>query len=324
MSFFKNFLTNKSIDLPLETRTSAISRETVETNPRVRSSSSCQIEDLPPSTRTNISKERNKYLNLVNQELNNENEKLKCKIDDLKITVLTNKNILEEFASNNSKMERTVKLLKSQIDLMTMKLRENNIDFDEHLDVRFDDHKYTRSNSPSEIGPMSTLTTDRITKNGIDDKMTSVSVNNSEDKFTTRLNNYHNFPSLHCVSKSKGEVHHFKEKKSLKKVNKKRSKRDGSTVSSNSSQPITSYRTAPVVKSVLNTPKIENKDSELHERIRYLEKELEYYKNKEVPKFNISENKHYDIFDVNHEEVDNPVSFRDNMVEENEDNLKLE
>jgi hypothetical protein len=77
MSFFKNFLTNKSIDLPLETRLSAVSRETVETNPRARSSSSCQIEDLPPSTRTNISKERNKYLNLVNQELNNENERLK-------------------------------------------------------------------------------------------------------------------------------------------------------------------------------------------------------------------------------------------------------
>jgi hypothetical protein len=205
-----------------------------------------------------------------------------------------------------------------------MKFRENNIDYDEHLDVRFDDHKLTRSNSPSELGPMSTLTTDRINKHIMDDKTTTISGGRSEDKFTTKLTKYHNFGSLHIASKSKGEGHNFNKKKSLKKVSKKRSKRDGSTVSSNSSQPITSYRTAPVVKSMLNTPKVADRESELHKRITNLEKELEYYKNKEIPKFNISENKLRDMFYTNHEEIEEPISFRDNMIEENEENLKLE
>jgi hypothetical protein len=190
--------------------------------------------------------------------------------------------------------------------------------------VRFDDHKLTRSNSPSELGPMSTLTTDRINKNIMDDKTTTISGGRSEDKFTAKLTKYHNFGSLHIASKSKGEGHNFNKKKSLKKVSKKRSKRDGSTVSSNSSQPITSYRTAPVVKSMLNTPKVADRESELHKRITNLEIELEYYKNKEIPKFNISENKLRDMFDTNHEEIEEPISFRDNMIEENEENLKLE
>jgi hypothetical protein len=77
MSFFKSFLTQKSNELPFDSCVSAVSRGTVETNPRMRSSSSCNVDEQMSSSRKNISKERNKYLNLVNQELNNENERLK-------------------------------------------------------------------------------------------------------------------------------------------------------------------------------------------------------------------------------------------------------
>lgn len=76
MSFFKSFLTNKSQDLPLDSRVTVMSRETLETNPRMRSNSSCNLEELT-STRRNTNREKIKYLNLVNQELNSENERLK-------------------------------------------------------------------------------------------------------------------------------------------------------------------------------------------------------------------------------------------------------
>lgn len=68
------------------------------------------------------------------------------------MTVSTNKQLLEDFLSTNSKHERTIKILRLNIDLMGMKLRENNIDFDEHLDVKIHDQKLARSNSPSAEG----------------------------------------------------------------------------------------------------------------------------------------------------------------------------
>jgi len=68
------------------------------------------------------------------------------------MTVSTNKQLLEDFLSTNSKHERTIKILRLNIDLMGMKLRENNIDFDEHLDVKIYDQKLARSNSPSAEG----------------------------------------------------------------------------------------------------------------------------------------------------------------------------
>ena len=76
MSFFKNFLAHKSQDSNFESKVSVISRETLETNPRVRSNSSSHFEDFS-SSRNRNKKEKVKYLDLVNQELNSENERLK-------------------------------------------------------------------------------------------------------------------------------------------------------------------------------------------------------------------------------------------------------
>lgn len=80
MSFFKNFLTNKSFDAPLESKVSGLSRETVESNVGNRSQSSYTLEDLPSSSRTKTAQEEKKYLNLHIHELNVENEGLKDKI----------------------------------------------------------------------------------------------------------------------------------------------------------------------------------------------------------------------------------------------------
>lgn len=77
MSFFKSFLTQKSNEHPFDSCVSAVSRGTVETNPRIRSSSSCNVDEQMSSSRKNNNKEPNKYLNLVNQELNHENVILK-------------------------------------------------------------------------------------------------------------------------------------------------------------------------------------------------------------------------------------------------------
>lgn len=278
MSFFKNFLTNKSFDAPLESRMSAVSRDTVETNPPARSLSSSNVEELP-SSRRNISKEENRYLNLINQELNTENEKLKGKIEDLKITVATNKQLLEDFISNNSKMDRSIKILRSQIDLMTTKLRENNIDIDEHLDVKFDEKKLIRSNSPTIEGPLSTLTTERIVK-GMNDEKTrsehnacdnSLSGHHSENKYTK-------YTSLHANSKSHGGGRLEASAKPKKKVTKKVKDREGSVVSSNSSQHITSYRTAPIMKPTISNSNFDNRENELLGQIEHLKRELEGYK----------------------------------------------
>ena len=163
MSFFKSFLTNKSVDLPTESRISALSKETVESNPRNRRLNSSNLEEVS-SSRNKRAKEENKYLNLVNQELNNENETLKDKISDLKVTIKTNKQLLEEFIQNQSKIDRSVHILKIQTNLMSQKLRENNIEFEEELGIKINENKGTRSNSPTYEGPLSTLTTDRLAK----------------------------------------------------------------------------------------------------------------------------------------------------------------
>lgn len=139
MSFFKNLLTNKSVEHPLDTKISGLSKESVETNPRMKRLNSTNMDETPTSNRTKTMKEQNKYLNLVNQELNNENETLKEKIDDLKISVMTNKQLLEDFIASGAQKDRTIKILKSRVELMVQKLKENNIDYEEHLDISFTD-----------------------------------------------------------------------------------------------------------------------------------------------------------------------------------------
>lgn len=323
MSFFKSFLMNKSVDMPLESKVSGLSRETVETNPRNRSLSSCNVEEIP-STRTKTAKEENRYLNLVNQELNAENENLKDKISDLKMTVDTNKQLLEEFLGSNSKMDRTIKLLKSQIALMSLKLRDNNIDFDEHLDIKFDEKKLMRSNSPTIDGPLSTLTTERLAKGVIDDKSrsehnayaTSLSGNHSDDKHSSRLNYYNQHRSLHGVSKSGVMGKNTNELKPLKKVVRKKHQREGSIVSSCSSQNINSYRTAPVIKPNLKSHEITSRENELLEQIESLQKELDFYRSQNPQRLNLV-NPKCDLFeDENNEEFEEPVSFRDNLNED--------
>lgn len=332
MSFFKSFLTNKSVDMPLESKVSGLSRETVETNPRNRSLSSCNVEEIQ-STRTKTGKEENRYLNLVNQELNAENETLKDKISDLKMTVDTNKQLLEEFIGSNSKMDRTIKLLKSQVELMSLKLRENNIDFDEHLNIKFDEKKLARSNSPTVEGPLSTLTTERIAKGVIDDKSrsehnacaTSLSGNHSDDKYSSRLNYYNQHRSLYGVSKSGVMGQNTNELKPLKKVVKKKHQREGSIVSSSSSQNINSYRTAPVIKPNLNTHEIISRENELLEQIENLQKELEFYKSQNPQKLDLEDPKCALFEDDNNEEFEEPISFRDNLNDEDQDNkLQIE
>ncbi|CAI2368888.1 unnamed protein product [Moneuplotes crassus] len=268
MSFFKSFLTNKSQEFPLDSRVTVISRETLETNPRMRSNSSYNLEDLT-STKRNTTKEKIKYLNLVNQELNSENEKLKSKMGDLKITVSTNKQLLEDFCETNSKLERQIKIYVAQISLLTEKLRENNIDFDEHLDLKLDAKKLIRSNTPSAEAPSSTLTTERITKNIVNDKLSSKSGDHP--------------------GKRQG-------KRRFKKVVKRRLK-SGSSASSNSSNMIKSYRTAKATKQELHTTSITPKKPAL-----------------ELEKCGLSEENKFD-------ETEEPVSFRDNNICDQENNL---
>lgn len=201
-------------------------------------------------------------------------------------------------------MDRTIKILKSQIDLMQAKLRENNIDFDEHLDVRFDDKKLHRSNSPTIEGPLSTLTTERITKGIHEEKTrseynafnTTLSGNRSESKF-----------GMHSNSKSYGGQ--FNEVMHKKKVVKKNT-REGSVISSSSSQNITSYRTAPVNKPPMKEISHNKRENELLDQISKLQKEIELYKSQAAKP-------HFESFDKDNDkndlidEYEEPVSFRD-------------
>lgn len=107
----------------------------------------------------------------------------------------------------------------------------------------------------------------------VDDKTTSLSGNHSDDKFEN--SSY------------------------LKKVVKIRSKRNDSTISSNSGGMIKSYRTAQVVKQTLNTPSITPNKMNIG-----------------IEKCGFKEDKF--------EEIEQPVSFRDNIVEESEQIMKLE
>lgn len=322
MSFFKSFLTHKSDDMPLDTAISSNSKEVVQTQPRMRSLSPVLTENVSSS----------KYLNMVNQKLSQENEMLKCKVDDLKMTVDTNKQLLEEFISTNSKMDRKMKILDSQAALMSSKLRESGIDYVEHLDVMFDDKKYARSNSPTMDGPLSTLTTDRVAKGATEDKTrseygpctTSLSANHSDDKHSARLNKHSNHSSIYQVGKPIKAKHPEEEKKTRKKVVKRRQKRDSSVISSNSSQNMTSYRTAPIFKPTLVTSS-NLKHNELLIKIQELEKELEQAKadNSEL-RLGASHNKS-EVFEKikisgeNVEEYEEPVSFRDNLLDEDHD-----
>ena len=69
MSIFKSFFTNKSIDLPLDTRISGLSKDSVETNQKGRRLSSVNLEEIP-SNRTKTLKEENRYLHMHVQDLN--------------------------------------------------------------------------------------------------------------------------------------------------------------------------------------------------------------------------------------------------------------
>ena len=104
-----------------------------------------------------------------------------------------------------------------------------------------------------------------------------------------------NKPSSSLSNNSDNKIEN--KKKHFKKVVRRRTKRDGSTLSSNSSNMITSYRTTKVVQQTLNTPTI-------------------------TPNKNNYETSKCELSDDHNEECEE-VSFRDNH-EENETNLKLE
>ncbi|CAI2368969.1 unnamed protein product [Moneuplotes crassus] len=267
MSFFKNFLSNKNQRYPTESQGTIVSRETLETIPRTRSNSSCNLDGLT-SSRKNPNSEKLKYLNLVNQELNSENEKLLSQIEDLRVTIATNKHLLEDFCNTNSKLERQVKIYAAQIHHLTEKLRENNINYDEELNLRCDSKEIMRSNSPSAEAPSSTLTTERITKIA-NDRSNSI----CED------------------TQGKREV-------KQKRVNRKL--QEASSDSSHSNKIIRSYRTAQA-------------------------KDQKCYSSSITPQKPSLDIEKIGIFEENKlNETEEPISFRDNIICDPEDNLNLD
>lgn len=102
--------------------------------------------------------------------------------------------------------------------------------------------------------------------------------------------------------------------------------REASVISSCSSQNITSYRTAPVTKP--NSNQATAREAELLEQIKQLKEEVEGYKTKaeEQSRQKSNAEEKPDLFekfnmDDNFEE---PVSFRDNIAEDQEEKVKLE
>jgi hypothetical protein len=253
MSFFKNLFTDKSEELPLESRMSAISKEAVDNNPRNRRLNSSNFEESS-SRRNKTMKEENRHLNMLNQELNNENETLKDQISDLRMTVKTNKMLLEDFIQNNNKKERQMQLLNLQVTLMTQKLRENCIEFEEELDMYVDYEKGTRSNSPTVEGPWSTVNTDRLAKGTNFEKTrsehnvftTSLSGPHSDDKYSSNNDKGNKSNSLFGFSKSRRRQYlPNEENKADVRFVSKNSQDEGSVISSTSPNNMVSSRTAP-------------------------------------------------------------------------------
>lgn len=222
-----------------------------------------------------------------------------------------------------------MKLLRAQIELMSQKLKENNIDFEEHLDIKFNVNWAARSNSPTIEGQLSTLTTERITKGVVWDKTrsenndgnTSLSGNCSDDKRSTSGNKYNQQNLLCDFSKSRRLKNEGEETKVEKKMVRKKFQRDESTYSSNSSQFIPTSRTAPVKNPHFATQSVHNNEGELLDQISRLQKEVDNYKAMELKRQAHNYNDHkLDLYDkyklyeenVKDEEFEKPVSFRDN------------
>ena len=191
--------------------------------------------------------------------------------------------MLEDFISNSAAKDKTIKLLKAQIELMSQKLRENNIDFEEHLDIKLNINWGPRSNSPTVEGQLSTLTTERITKGVVgiktrsenDDGTTSLSGNCSDDKRSIGVNKYNQQNLLCDFSKSRRLKNEGEEAKVEKKMVRKKCQRDESTYSSNSSQFIPTSRTAPVKNPNFTTPSVNNNEADLLDQISRLKQEIE-------------------------------------------------
>lgn len=102
-------------------------------------------------------------------------------------------------------------MLRAHVDLMVQKLKENNIDFDEHLDIRLPTEEDTRSNSPTIGLPSSGLASERVTKGLNKSKThsennfgaTMLSGERSDDKRLAGLDSYNPTGSLYGFSKSR-------------------------------------------------------------------------------------------------------------------------
>ena len=168
---------------------------------------------------------------------------------------------------------------------MIQKLCENNIDYEEHLDVNFNKKKATRSNSPTIEGTLSTLTTEIVAKDVIDEKSrseynactTDLSGPYSDDKYSIRVTKHNNSNSLYGLSRSQLKMDQ-EEIKDDNKVVRKHSQRNRSDVSSNSSNNILTSRTAPIMKANFNMQCEISKESQLQEQIKKLQKDLDFYK----------------------------------------------